>query len=50
VTFLRFGGPGGPLFAGTSTWGVFDYKFPQDRLPVATTTRPPEHAREIKPR
>lgn len=50
VTFLRFGGPGGPLFAGTSAWGVFDYEFPLDRPTVATPTRAPEHAREIRQR
>jgi photosystem II stability/assembly factor-like uncharacterized protein len=50
VTFLRFGGPGGPLFAGTSAWGVFDYEFPLDRPTVTTPTRTPEHARQIRPR
>jgi photosystem II stability/assembly factor-like uncharacterized protein len=50
VRSLRFGAPGGPLFAGTPAWGIFDYEFPQDRPPVATTTRKPEHAREIRPR
>jgi photosystem II stability/assembly factor-like uncharacterized protein len=50
VTFLRFGNPGGPLFAGTSAWGVFDYEFPLDRPPVATPTRTPEHPREIRSR